>query len=94
VRDWIGAGLSLAGFTVTAVAATLWVRSRAWRPARQSGRAWRRSSVATFAALLLLESGALLRPHAWPLTVVYVAGGAIAVAGLLMWYLDQRHTRP
>ncbi|MEU7867406.1 hypothetical protein [Dactylosporangium sp. NPDC049140] len=94
MRDWIGTGLSLAGFAVAVVAATQWVRSRAWRPARQSGRAWSRSSVATFAALLLLESGVLLRPHAWPLTALHVAVSTIAVAGLFMWYLDRRHTRP
>jgi hypothetical protein len=84
VRDWIGTGLSLAGFAVAVVAATQWVR----------GRAWSRSSVATFAALLLLESGVLVRPHAWPLTALHVAVSAIAVAGLFMWYLDRRHTRP
>jgi hypothetical protein len=93
MRDWIGVGLSLLGIAVMVVALTMWMRSKAWRPARQSGAAWRRSSVATFAALLLLESGQLLRPHAWPLTVLYVALAAIAVAGLLMWYLEQRRLR-
>ncbi|GAA3453179.1 hypothetical protein [Dactylosporangium matsuzakiense] len=93
MRDWIGLGLSLAGLGIMAVALVLWVRSRAWRPARQSGVAWRRSSVATFGALVLLEAGLLTRPHAWPLTLLYLAVTAIAAAGLLMWYLDRRRLR-
>ncbi|MFI5909972.1 hypothetical protein [Dactylosporangium sp. NPDC051541] len=93
MRDWIGIGLSLTGLAVIVVALVLWVRSRAWRPARQSGEAWRRSSVATFGALFLLEAGLLIRPHAWPLTILYLAATGIAVAGLLMWYLERRRLR-
>ena len=90
MRDWIGLGTSLVGLVVLAAAAGWLVRSRAWRPARQSGPGWRRASVATFAALLLLELGLLIRPHAWPLTVLYLAVLGLAGAGLLLWYLEPR----
>ncbi|WP_432967342.1 hypothetical protein [Dactylosporangium sp. CA-233914] len=66
---------------------------RAWRPLRTTGEAWRRAGAAVLAALFPLELGQLIRPHSWPVTALYLTTMAIATAGILLLYVEQRRAR-